>query len=133
MPTFIGPITQERVIGKWTLMTQYDIHLDSFRVWVFRRLETSTEWLTIDKGTVIVQRTTKADAMTEGPPAFMNGIGADVLIPMMEGLVRDFGGPETVDRLKEQLSAAAGKIEITTGLNDRLIGILERTIMEKVR
>lgn len=133
MPTFIGPITSERIIGKWTLMTQYDLNVDAFRVWVFRRLAESTEWLTVDKGTVTVTRTTRADAMKDGPPALLNEIDADVLIAMMEGLVRDFGGPESVERLKEQLHATAGKVEMLQGLSDRLVGIVERTIMEKVR
>ena len=133
MPTFIGPIVQQPVIGQWTLMTQYDINVDAFRLWIFRRLADATEWVTVEKGNMVVTRTTRNDDLKDGPPPLFSAMPGELIAPIRDGLLRDFGSPASERELQGRLDGAMAKGEILNDLNGRLLNIVERTIMEKVR
>lgn len=127
-----GPVRQAPAFGEWRAIVQYNVEEDTYRVYVYRRMAETSEWLTVNNAEGLITITRRTESDRGEPQPFFTNVTPDILVALQEGVSIAFGQPAKERELQARAAGAEAKADVLHELHSRLTGILERILIEKV-
>lgn len=112
----------------WRAHVRYRPELDGLELFVFRKVYGATESVSVDNGRTRITRT--SDHNADIPP-LINGADAPMLKAIAESIREYFGAPQHERVLEQRAAASDAGRDYAQGLNDKLLGIIERKLFQE--